>query len=357
MERREDIESQRIGLHARHGVPEPEFPDIQEPELELPQKRIALIYTLTRILCGLLILTNTAMDWALYAELNSACEVIKKRFLAVTIIGTILTVAQIGNIAYQIEANYNEDYQFQEPLNYIDGRTEALLMVLLVELPQLLLLQDYSSSDCNKIKHCSETFTDDLNFLIAWAVFGLVGCHFRFHLSRPLPRFRRRGLEDEYKMLKLEKTCVLKFIICVDQYLPKILRFVGLDNILCFCRKFKIPLVCGDCICDHLTPIWRWSYFVLECWFCRFTYCPKRERGEVWFVNRMRMLRRRPGFLCLNKEDPYFLGVYFPYFFTLAVCVSLGLLGTYICSIPFNKEMKRASDVRSVYEWIIFNKI
>lgn len=125
-----------------------------------------------------------------------------------------------------------------------------------------------------------------------------------------------------------------------------------------FLNRFKIPLVCGDCICDHLTPIWRWSYFVLECWFCRFTYCPKRERGEVWFVNRMRMLRRRPGFLCLNKEDPYFLGVYFPYFFTLAVCVSLGLLGTYICSIPFNKDMKGASDkFRSVYEWIIFNKI
>lgn len=152
-----------------------------------------------------------------------------------TIIGTILTVAQIGNIAYQIKANYNEDYQFQEPLNYIDGRTEALLMVLLVELPQLLLLQDYSSS-CEKRKLCSDTFTVDLNFLVAWAVVGLVGCHFRFHLSRPLPRFGRRGLEDEYKMLKLEKTGDLKFIICVDQYLPKILRFVGLD-ILCFCRK------------------------------------------------------------------------------------------------------------------------
>lgn len=356
MERREDIESQRIGLHARHGVPEPEFPDIQEPEPQLPQKRIALIYTLTRIFCGLLILTNTAMDWALYAELNSACEDKKKRFLAVTIIGTILTVAQIGNIAYQIKANYNEDYQFQEPLNYIDGRTEALLMVLLVELPQLLLLQDYSSS-CEKRKLCSDTFTVDLNFLVAWAVVGLVGCHFRFHLSRPLPRFGRRGLEDEYKMLKLEKTGDLKFIICVDQLLPKILRFVGLD-ILCFCRKFKIPLVFGDCICDHLTPIWRWSYFVLECWICRFTYCPKRERGEVWFVNRMRMLRRRSGFLCLNKEDPYFLGVYFPYFFTMAVCAFLGLLGMYNCSIPFNEEMKGASGRFSkVYELIIFNNI
>lgn len=65
-----DIESQGIGLHARHGVPEPEFPDIQEPEPALPQKRFVHIYTVTRILCGLLILTNTAMDWVLYSELN-----------------------------------------------------------------------------------------------------------------------------------------------------------------------------------------------------------------------------------------------------------------------------------------------
>lgn len=68
-----DIESQGIGLHARHGVPEPEFPDIQEPEPALPQKRYVNIYTFTRVLCGLLIVTNTAMDWALYAELDVSC--------------------------------------------------------------------------------------------------------------------------------------------------------------------------------------------------------------------------------------------------------------------------------------------
>lgn len=69
----QDIESQGIGLHARHGVPEPEFPDIQEPEPALPQKRYVNIYTFTRVLCGLLIVTNTAMDWALYAELEVSC--------------------------------------------------------------------------------------------------------------------------------------------------------------------------------------------------------------------------------------------------------------------------------------------
>lgn len=125
-----------------------------------------------------------------------------------------------------------------------------------------------------------------------------------------------------------------------------------------FLNRFKIPMVFGDCLCDHLTPIWRWSYFVIECWVCRFTYCPKRDRGEVWFVNRMRMLRRRPGFLCLNKEDPYFLGVYFPYFFILTVCVFLSLMGTYNCSIPFSGKMRPVSDtVRFVYGFIILNKI
>ncbi|XP_011439033.3 uncharacterized protein [Magallana gigas] len=391
-----DIESQGIGLHARHGVPEPEFPDIQEPEPALPQKRFVHIYTVTRILCGLLILTNTAMDWVLYSELNSDCEDIKKRYLVVTIIGTILTIAQICNIVYQVKANYIEDNKFQEPLNYLDGRTEAMLMVLLVELPQLLLLQDYSKSPCDKAKHCSKTSstsstngdsgrslfplfpwfrpltttttttttlppntdnTFDIQFLTACAVVGLVSCHFRFHLSRPLPRFGRRGVADEYKMLKLQETRVLKCIICFDNILPRILQFVELDC-LCIFRKFKIPMVFGDCLCDHLTPIWRWSYFVLECWVCRFTYCPKRERGEVWLVNRMRMLRRRPGFLCLNKEDPYFLGVYFPYFFILTVCVFLSLMGTYNCSIPFSGKMRPVSDtVRFVYGFIILNKI
>lgn len=370
----QDIESQGIGLHARHGVPEPEFPDIQEPEPALPQKRYVNIYTFTRVLCGLLIVTNTAMDWALYAELDSNCEDIKKRFLVVTIIGTILTIAQISNIVYQVKVNYKEDFKFQEPLNYVDGRSEAMLMVLFVELPQLFLLQDYSKSPCDKAKHCSTdgdsggitTVTKDppniddvidIKFLTGCAVVGLVTCHFRYHLSRPLPRFGRRGVDDEYKMLKLQQTPVLKLIIWFDQILPKILRFVGLD-ILCLCRKFKIPMVFGDCLCDHLTPIWRWSYFVIECWVCRFTYCPKRDRGEVWFVNRMRMLRRRPGFLCLNKEDPYFLGVYFPYFFISALGVFLNLMGTYYCSLPFSGKMKPVSEVvRFVYNFTLFRYI
>lgn len=43
----------------------------------------------------------------------------------------------------------------------------------------------------------------DIKFLIGCVVVGLVSCYFWYYLSRLLFRFGRRGVDDEYKMLKL----------------------------------------------------------------------------------------------------------------------------------------------------------
>lgn len=135
--------------------------------------------------------------------------------------------------------------------------------------------------------------------------------------------------------------------------------FIYVESInFCFLNRFKILMVFGDCFCDYLILIWCWFYFVFECWVCCFIYCLKWDRGEVWFVNWMRMLCCRLGFLCLNKEDFYFLGVYFFYFFILIVCVFFSFMGMYNCFILFFGKMRLVFDIVCfVYGFIILNKI
>ena len=110
-----------------------------------------------------------------------------------------------------------------------------------------------------------------------------------------------------------------------------IVSTLSLSNVPLHFNRIKIPCIIGTCFCDHLTPIWRWAYCVLECWVCRFTFCPKRERGEVWLVNRTRACRRRPGFFCFNKEDPYWLGEYSTYFLITGIGLVMWYLELHNC--------------------------
>lgn len=66
----EKVEMQEIQEHARQGLPDPEIPDIQEPVELGPQERRLHVYTVTRVVCIPLILTNVALDWAVYADLK-----------------------------------------------------------------------------------------------------------------------------------------------------------------------------------------------------------------------------------------------------------------------------------------------
>ncbi|XP_061180344.1 uncharacterized protein LOC133188876 [Saccostrea echinata] len=346
----EDIEVQEIGQSARMGVP-----DIQEPEPEEPQPRIWQFYTATRVLSLVLIVASFITGWIAYALmpadkkfLNAECKAgdLKRRFMILQVTGTVIALAQLINIRYQLKVNRSEKYKIQEPLNYVDGRTEVLFILLLVFIPQLSIMADFDTkcrlNTTSTTRWCDKQSSNmdardsaDVKVRLACAIIGFLSCHFRFIFSRNLPRLGRKGVADEFQAYKLEKTKLVQILTFLDKHMPRILKFVGMDW-LCICRKIKIPLPCflGYCILDHFTPVWRWMYCVFECWIGRLTICPKKERGEVWCVNRIRRCRRRPGFFCINKEDPFWLGEYTVFILGLATVLTVHYVSIYLCFIP-----------------------
>ncbi|XP_061179467.1 uncharacterized protein LOC133188103 [Saccostrea echinata] len=360
----EDIEVQEIGQSARMGVP-----DIQEPEAEEPQPRIWQFYAATRIFSLTLILGSLITGWITYslmpAEkkfLNNECkaEDLKRRFMIIQVIGTVIALGQLVNICYQLKVNTAEKYKIQEPLNYVDGRSEVLFILLLVFIPQLTIMTDFDTkcrlNTTSTTRWCDNQFSNmdardsaDVKARLAFAIIGFLSCHFRFIFSRNLPRLGRKGVADEFGAYKLEKTKQIQTLIFLDKKCPRILKFVGLD-FLCICRKIKIPLPCflGYCILDHCTPVWRWMYCVLECWIGRLTICPKKERGEVWYVNRARRCRRRPGFFCINKEDPFWLGEYTMFILGLATVLTVYYVSIYLCFLP-GAGIKKLETLLGIY--------
>lgn len=152
-----------------------------------------------------------------------------------TVFGLLLSLLQIGNIIYQLRVNFNPIYKYEEPLNYMDGRTEVLLQLLFSEIPQLLILRRHDEH-CEKAK-CSNAYTPETSLRVACAVIGMLSCFFRFNFSLPISTFRRRRVKNEYDVFKLSKgSRLLQFVILIDETLPRVLGFAGL-GFLCICRK------------------------------------------------------------------------------------------------------------------------
>ncbi|XP_062597452.1 uncharacterized protein LOC134258879 [Saccostrea cucullata] len=260
-----DIKDQEIGMSARLG--NPEIPDVQEPEPDPPQPRIRQFYTATRVFNILLIVGSLLSGWISYGLmpvgkfLNKECdtnlEVWKKRFMILQVIGTLIALAQFVNIAYQLKANGFDMYKLEEPLNYVDGRSEVLFVLLLVFLPQMSIMTELDSrcrlnTTSTDAQYCGDTAnvprpeayekirdSADVNARIAYAILGFLSIHFRFIFSRALPRFGKKGVTDDFKAYKLKKTMLLKIILFLDKKIPRILKFVGLDFI-CICRKLVL---------------------------------------------------------------------------------------------------------------------